>query len=163
MNQLTTPPISQEVADFPNQQHCPFVGGEFLRRSNVADLPVIDPSTGKVLTNVVDSGSEVVDEAVRRARTALSGPWARMSPRARERLILQLADEVENDGAVLAELESLESGKAVAMARALSVGGAVDWLRYYAGWATKIEGSSFSTSIAVPPGSDHFAVRCGLH
>ena len=158
MNQLTTPPISQEVAGFLNQQHCPFVGGEFLRRSNVADLPVIDPSTGQVLTRVVDSSSEVVDEAVRRARAALSGPWAKMSPRDRERLILQLADEIENDGAVLAELESLESGKAVAMARALSVGGAVDWLRYYAGWATKIEGSSFSTSIAVPPGSDHFAV-----
>lgn len=151
-------PTSDAVATFLRQQHRSFIDGSFTSDRSAGELSVVDPATGKVIATVADSGREMVDTAVRAARRALSGPWAKMRPVDRERLILRLADAVEADGAVLAEIESLENGKSLDVARNLSVGGCVDWLRYFAGWATKIEGSSFDTSIAVPPGSNHFAV-----
>ncbi|TGS86391.1 aldehyde dehydrogenase family protein, partial [bacterium M00.F.Ca.ET.177.01.1.1] len=65
---------------------------------------------------------------------------------------------IEADADLLAEIESIENGKSLDVARMLSAGGAVDWLRYYAGWATKIEGSTFQVSIPVPPGAKHHAM-----
>jgi acyl-CoA reductase-like NAD-dependent aldehyde dehydrogenase len=59
-----------------------------------------------------------------------------MRPVEREKVILEFAVAVEKDGDLLAELESVESGKSIGMARAAAVGGSIDWLRYYAGWAT---------------------------
>ena len=69
-----------------------------------------------------------------------------------------VADLVEADADLLAEIESIENGKSLGVAKMLSAGGTVDWLRYYAGWATKIEGSTFQVSIPVPPGAKHHAM-----
>ncbi len=158
MNMPSPPPFSNEVADFLGHKQEPFVGGRFVQASGGRDTPVVNPATGQTIASVPDCDAEIIDAAVRKAREALSGAWARLRPVDREKLILDLAAAIERDAAVLAEIESLENGKALGMARALSVGGSVDWLRYFAGWATKIEGSSYDTSIAAPPGSSHFAV-----
>ena len=65
----------------------------------------------------------------------------------RERLLLRLAELVEAHAQELAEIEALDNGKPVTMARAVDVALVVDFLRYMAGWATKIEGSTMEVSV----------------
>ena len=132
--------------------HGPFVAGEFLPSASGV-LPVDDPATGEDVAAVAVCGADVVDLAVNAARAALAGPWGRMAPAQREKLLLDLADAVERDADLLAEIESVESGKALGLARDLGAGASAQWLRYYAGWATKIEGSTVDGSIPLPPGS----------
>ncbi|MFN7167853.1 MAG: aldehyde dehydrogenase family protein [Pannonibacter sp.] len=149
--------MSEEAARFLNRPHRAFIKGAFTDEGAGEAIAVHDPATGRVIAEVPEYGAAGVEAAVVAARAALEGPWSRMRPADREKLILDLANAIEADGALLAELETLENGKSIGIARGLSVGGSVEWLRYFAGWATKIEGSSYDTSIAVPPGSHHFS------
>jgi len=66
------------------------------------------------------------------------GLWSRLRPADRERLLLKLADAVEADGALLAEVETANNGQSIEVARALEVGASAEHLRSMAGWATKI-------------------------
>jgi phenylacetaldehyde dehydrogenase len=143
---------SQAARDFFAGPHGPFVADEFLDPAGQA-VPVDDPATGDVVASVPVCGADVVDAAVLAARAALAGPWGRMFPAQREKLLLDLADAVERDAELLAEIESVESGKSLGLARDLGVASCARWLRYHAGWATKIEGSTVDGSIPVPPGS----------
>ncbi|KOF52114.1 aldehyde dehydrogenase, partial [Achromobacter sp. DMS1] len=78
--------------------------------------------------------------------------WRDLLPADRERLLLRLADLVERHGEALARLETLNNGKLLSVARALEVGAGAQWLRYMAGWATKLTGETLGLSIAFPPG-----------
>ncbi len=60
-------------------------------------------------------------------------------------------------GEELAQLESWNQGKSINVARAIDVGASVEFMRYYAGLATKISGLSLDVSIALPPGAKHTA------
>ncbi|KAG1532348.1 hypothetical protein G6F50_016247 [Rhizopus delemar] len=72
-----------------------------------------------------------------------------MLPAGRERLLLKLADLLEQHGTELARLETLNSGKLLGIAQGLEVGAGAQWLRYMAGWATKITGDTLALSL--PP------------
>jgi phenylacetaldehyde dehydrogenase len=158
VNERTVPPISVAAAAFLSRPHRPFINGRFVDGLAGDGLAVDDSASGEIVAYVPESGPELVDQAVRAARAALEGPWASMRPVDRQNLMLKLADAVEADADLLAEIESIENGKSLGVARMLSAGGTVDWLRYYAGWATKIEGSTFQVSIPVPPGAKHHAM-----
>nr|WP_260855001.1 aldehyde dehydrogenase family protein [Mesorhizobium amorphae] len=158
MNERVAPPISAAASAFLARTHRPFVGGSFVDVDQDGALPVDDSATGEIVARVPESGPEVVDQAVRAARAALEGPWGSMAPVERERLMLKLADAVEADADLLAEIESIENGKSLGVAKMLSAGGSANWLRYYAGWATKIEGATINVSIPVPPGAKHHAM-----
>ncbi|WP_081709592.1 aldehyde dehydrogenase family protein [Mesorhizobium erdmanii] len=158
MNERTVPPISAAAAAFLARSHRPFINGRFVDGPAGDGLAVDDSASGEIVAHVPESGPELVDQAVGAARAALEGPWASMRPVDRQNLMLRLADAVEADADLLAEIESIENGKSLGVARMLSAGGTVDWLRYYAGWATKIEGSTFQVSIPVPPGAKHHAM-----
>ena len=158
MNERTVPPISAAAAAFLSRPHRPFINGRFVDGLAGDGLAVDDSASGEIVAHVPESGAELVDQAVRAARAALEGPWGSMRPVDRQNLMLRLADAIEADADLLAEIESIENGKSLGVARMLSVGGTVDWLRYYAGWATKIEGSTFQVSIPVPPGAKHHAM-----
>ena len=147
-----TTEYSPAAQEFFAASHGPFVAGDFLTPGGGA-LPVDDPATGEVVASVPVCGADVVDAAVTAARAALAGPWGRMAPVQREKLLLDLADAVERDAELLAEIESVETGKSLGLARDLGVGACAQWLRYHAGWATKIEGSTVDASIPVPPGA----------
>jgi phenylacetaldehyde dehydrogenase len=87
------------------------------------------------------------------ARAAFEkGPWADMLPSDRQALLWKLSDLIEKYADELAELESVNNGKTKFMASIVDIPGARDYFRYMAGWATKIEGSTFQTSIHGPPG-----------
>lgn len=130
-----------------------FVDGRFCASADNRTFAVFDPSTGAEIAQVPDAANADVDAAVQAARRAFAADsWRRLPPAAREHLLLKLADLIERNGDELAALETLNQGKLLGFSKMLEVGGSVQWLRYMAGWATKIEGSTVDLSLAFPPG-----------
>lgn len=109
-----------------------------------------NPATGEILAHVAAGDAADVDRAVAAARAALeSGPWTtRMSPAVRARLLFRLADLIEANADELAHIESLDNGKPEKSAKRMDIPGAVETLRYNAGWATKLTGTTIPTSAA---------------
>lgn len=79
--------------------------------------------------------------------------WAGRTPADRERILLRFADLVEQHGEELAQLETLEQGKSIAISRAFEVGCTLNWMRYTAGLTTKISGRTLDVSIPFPQGA----------
>jgi len=110
-------------------------------------FPVYNPATGEVMAHVPEAESEDVDRAVRAARRAFDqGTWSKMTASQRGRTIWKLADLLEQHLEEFAELESMDNGKPISIARVADVPLAVDLFRYMAGWSTKIMGHTFPIS-----------------
>ena len=119
-----------------------FINGEFVDSIDGSTFDTYNPATGEVIAKVVAASAKDVDRAVKAARTALeSGPWPRMDAADRGRLLYRLADLFEKHAEELAQLESLNCGKTIRDSRG-DLAGVVNGLRYYAGWADKIEGKT---------------------
>jgi aldehyde dehydrogenase (NAD+) len=117
-----------------------FIGGKFVDSVSGKTFAAINPATGGTLCQVAEADKADVDLAVKAARKALeSGPWSKMDAADRGRLLYKLADLFEQQAAELAVLESLNCGKTITDSRG-DMQGVVNTLRYYAGWADKIEG-----------------------
>jgi aldehyde dehydrogenase (NAD+) len=126
-----TPKVRQTKLLINNQWVDPAEGGSF---------DAINPATGETITQVAAGTAADVDRAVKAARAALeNGPWSRMDAADRGRLMFKLADLIEKNAEELATLESLNCGKTINDSRG-DMQGVVNTLRYYAGWADKIEG-----------------------
>jgi aldehyde dehydrogenase (NAD+) len=119
-----------------------FIDGEFVESASGKSFETISPATGETICRVAEADAADVDRAVKAARKALeSGPWKRMPGSERGLLMLKLADLVEQNAEELAVLEAYNSGKIIRDARG-DVGAVAAWLRYYAGFADKLEGRS---------------------
>jgi len=117
------------------------IGDERLDAADGTTFVTLDPSSGHEIATVAQAGAEDVERAVRAAREALeNGPWGTMAATGREQLMHALAQAIEDHDQELAELESLDNGKPVGLAKYVDVHGAAAHLRYFAGWPTKIEG-----------------------
>ncbi|BAV63346.1 aldehyde dehydrogenase family protein [Sphingobium cloacae] len=111
----------------------------------------IDPATGRTIATIPACGKEDVDRAVQAAHRCFeSREWQRMRPLDRGRLLERLALLVEAHREELAALESLDSGKLLAVTRAIDLQFTIDGLRYFAGWASKITGEYVAHSPLVP-------------
>ena len=129
-----------------------YINGEFVTASE--SLQVLEPSTGALLAEVPSASTEDVEAAVKAARYAFDkGEWSQWKPAQRERVLHRLADLVEENLQTLAEIESLDAGKAIEGCKAVDIAGSIDLLRYMAGWATKIDGATRPVSVE----GDHFA------
>src|SRR5919106_6125076 len=95
-----------------------FIGNEWVEAADGRTFETIDPSTGEVITSVAHAGAEDVDRAVKAARASLDGPWSEMPAHARGLAIHRLADLMLANADELAELEALDNGKPVTLARA---------------------------------------------
>jgi len=101
----------------------------------------INPATEEKIAEVPYAGKEDVDLAVKAATHAFNeGAWPKMDARDRGRLLYKLADLIESKIDELAALESLDNGKPIREARGGDLPLVIDCLRYYAGWADKIQG-----------------------
>ena len=127
----SAPTIRQTQLLIDNQWVDPVEGGSF---------ETYNPATGEVIATVAAATSADVDKAVKSARKALEkGPWSNMSASERGRLMYKLADLVERNALELATLESFNCGKTISDSKG-DLAGVVKTLRYYAGWADKVEG-----------------------
>jgi phenylacetaldehyde dehydrogenase len=125
------------------------INGKWVDAASGKTFATYNPATGEVLANVAAGDKEDIDRAVKAARAAFeTGPWSKISPSERGRLLWKLADLLEKHTEEFAQLESLDNGKPLKVARAADVPLAVDHFRYYAGWATKIEGNTISLGLA---------------
>jgi phenylacetaldehyde dehydrogenase len=123
------------------------IDGKFVSATSGKTFPVFNPATGDVICEVPEGDHQDVDKAVLAARKAFDeGPWKTMSPSARGTLLWRLADLIEKHTDEFAELESLDNGKPVSVARVADVPLAVDLFRYMSGWATKTLGSTIPIS-----------------
>jgi aldehyde dehydrogenase (NAD+) len=117
-----------------------FIDNKWIDPVDGGEFDTYNPATGEVIAHVAAGGPADVDKAVKAARRSLeTGPWSNMDAADRGRLLFKLADLVEQNAAELAALESLNCGKTITDSKG-DMGGVVNTLRYYAGWADKIEG-----------------------
>lgn len=124
------------------------IDGKWVAAASGETLTTYDPATEQALAEVPAGDKEDVDRAVRAARRAFeSGPWRRMTASQRGRAIWKLADLIEHNAEEFAQLETLDNGKPLSVARVADIPLVVDHFRYYAGWATKVEGETIPVSI----------------
>jgi phenylacetaldehyde dehydrogenase len=123
------------------------INGKWVDAASGKTFPTYNPATGDVLANVAEGDKEDINRAVAAARAAFdSGPWSKATPSKRAKLMWKLADLIEKHAEEFAQLESLDNGKPVNVARAADVPGTIEMFRYMAGWATKIEGNTIPLS-----------------
>ena len=122
------------------------IDGAWVDAADGATLTAFNPATGAPAAVVAEAGPEDVDRAVRAARAAFdAGPWTRMQPAARERLLLRLADLIEAEAGEIARIETLNQGKPLSISKGDAARGAATF-RYFAGWITKAGGRTLPVS-----------------
>jgi len=140
-----SPLLADVLADTPAQRCQLFIDGEWVDSTGDETIPSINPSTGRVVAYVAEGTAADVDRAVAAARRAFTGPYSRLSPADRTRIMLRLADLVEENLTELLTLDAIDMGKPIGLAPADATGYA-DVLRYFAGWTTKIAGATLPNS-----------------
>ncbi|HXX44630.1 MAG TPA: aldehyde dehydrogenase family protein [Candidatus Acidoferrales bacterium] len=141
-------PVDENVSKYVAKARPMLINGKWVNAASGKTFPTYNPSTGEVLAHVAEGDKEDVDRAVAAARAAFDkGPWRKLAPSERARLMWKLADLLEKRLEEFAQLESLDNGKPVIMARLADIPISIDQLRYYAGWATKIEGNTIPLSM----------------
>ena len=150
--------LSDIARDFIARRHKLLIGGEWVDAKSGKTFAVFDPSNGQQIGQVAEAGAEDIADAVAAARRAFEdGPWARMKPTERGKLVWKLGDVLETHADELAELEALDNGKPIHDARAVDLPFACELLRYMGGWSTKITGQSIPISA---PGDWHaYSIR----
>ncbi|HZN90627.1 MAG TPA: aldehyde dehydrogenase family protein [Thermoleophilaceae bacterium] len=133
--------LSDPARSFVAGPHRLLIGDERLEAADGRTFETLDPATGRVIATVPYAGAEDVDRAVRAAREAFDdGRWTGIAAAARTRAMLAFADAIDEHADELAEIESLDNGKPVKLARRVDVALAAEHLRYFAGWPTRITG-----------------------
>ncbi len=134
------------------------IDGNWVEATDGATFEVINPANAEVVAHVAEGRADDIEAAVAAARKAFeSGPWSRMTPSERGKLIWKIGDLIEKHNDELAQLETLDNGKPFSVARVADVPLAADMFRYMAGWCTKIEGNTIPISVPYAPGANFHA------
>ncbi|WP_033288782.1 aldehyde dehydrogenase family protein [Amycolatopsis jejuensis] len=151
-------PLHTEVREFVSGPLELLIGGRWVPAASGRTFPTYDPATGEKIAEVAHGEAEDVNRAVAAARKAFDeGPWPRMKPNERERLIWRIGDLLSERAEIFGQLEALDNGKSAGIATVVDTGWAADVFRYYAGWATKIEGSTVNVSMPFAPDAQFHA------
>ncbi|AKE90877.1 MULTISPECIES: aldehyde dehydrogenase family protein [Rhodococcus] len=162
--------VAPRVREFLSGTRQLYIGGEWVDAASGRVFATYDPATGDKLTDVAHGAAEDVDRAVRAARKAFDeGPWPTMKAAERERMIWRVGDLLTERAEEFGQLEALDNGKSAVIAAAVDTAWSADIFRYYAGWATKIEGSTVNVTMPFVPGGEFHAYTlrepvgvCGL-
>ncbi len=150
--------LDQEVTKFLSAPHKMLINNQWVEAVSGKTFAVYNPATGEEIGRVAEGDAKDADLAVRAARRAFEqGAWPALNASERGRMIWRLADLIDKHAEELAELESLDNGKPITVARAADVPLAADIFRYMAGWTTKIEGNTIPLSVPYTPGTKYFA------
>src|SRR5271170_1162513 len=140
---------SENVTGYVTKTRKMLINGKWVDAASGKTFKTYNPATGEVLSNVAEGDKEDINRAVQAARAAFeTGPWSKISPSERGQMIWRLGDLLQKHLEEFAQLESLDNGKPLKVARAADVPLAIDHFRYYAGWSTKIEGNTIPMSFA---------------
>ncbi|WIW89494.1 aldehyde dehydrogenase family protein [Sphingobium sp. V4] len=140
--------LSAEASAFLSGEHRLYIDGCWVEPMKEGVLHVQDPAKGSEISRVAEGRAADIDRAVIAARRAFeNGPWHAMKPSGRASIMLALADLIDRQAQVLAEIETMETGKPLAFALG-SVRSAANMLRYYAGWASNLGGREVPLSSA---------------
>ena len=146
MSTDTAPKVSRASLDFLARPHGHFIDGRWVHGDAGGLIDIEDPATGRRIAQCAAGGAAEIDLAVAAARRAFEGPWSKFTAAQRSAVIWKIADLVQQNFQQLVELEILDNGLPMPLAQYV-VGGVVpDFFRYYAGWPTKIEGSTIPAS-----------------
>lgn len=150
--------LSNNPIEFIRQPKKLLINGDWVDAVSGKTFEVMNPATAEVIAHVAEGDMVDVDKAVKAARQAFeSHTWANMSPSERGKLVWRIGDLILKYADELAELESLDNGKPIAVARAADVPLAADIFHYMAGWATKLHGLSIPLSVPYTPLSHYHA------
>ncbi|XP_022527544.2 mitochondrial 10-formyltetrahydrofolate dehydrogenase [Astyanax mexicanus] len=128
-----------------------FINGVFEDAENGKTYETVNPTDGSVICKVSFASVGDVDRAVVAAKEAFeNGPWGKMNPRDRGRLLYRLADLMEEHQEELATIESIDSGAVYTLALKTHVGMSIQTFRYFAGWCDKIQGTTIPINQARP-------------
>ncbi|MCH7488573.1 MAG: aldehyde dehydrogenase family protein [Chloroflexi bacterium] len=118
------------------------INGEWVEPASGKYYDDVNPSTGATLAKVAEGGAEDIDRAVKAARAAFEGPWAKIHPGDRGRMLFKLAQLVRDNAEELAEIDALDAGKPITNSLRVDIPAAIDCFEYYAGWADKLHGET---------------------
>jgi aldehyde dehydrogenase (NAD+) len=123
------------------------IGGEWVPAASGRTFPSINPSTGELIAELAAGEAEDADRAVAAAREAFEGPWRTLTPAARQAIVWAVADAVEAHFEELRRLEAIDMGLPLGRAPGAGASQAVEVLRYFAGWTTKLNGETLPNSM----------------
>jgi phenylacetaldehyde dehydrogenase len=149
-----TATVLEGVSAFLEETHGLLVDGEEREARSGERFDVLDPATGDVITTTPAGGAEDIDDAVAAAREAFPA-WRDLAPSSRAELLWNLGTRIAEQADEFAQLEALDNGKPTSEALLVDIPLCSEIFRYYAGWATKIEGAT----IPVSTGSFHVYTR----
>jgi phenylacetaldehyde dehydrogenase len=147
--------LDRKVEEFISAPRQMYINGQWTDAASGRTFETPNPATGETLARVAEGDAEDIDRAVRAARRAFDeGPWGRMTPSERGRIIWRIGDLILEHVDEFAQIESLDNGKPLAVAQVADVPLAADLFHYMAGWATKIEGNTIDISVPYLPGAN---------
>ncbi|WP_280834984.1 aldehyde dehydrogenase family protein [Mycolicibacterium frederiksbergense] len=154
MTTVLSADLDPRTVEFMSRPRHLFIDGRWVEAASGRRFDTVDPATEGVITTVAQAGVEDVERAVTAARRAFEdGPWPTMTPAERQRMLWRIAEGISARADQFAQLESIDNGKSVAVAKAVDVTWAAEIFYYYAGWATKIEGRTIPVSVPWAPGA----------
>ena len=150
--------MSDKVREFIAKPRMMLIDGKWVPAASGKTFPVYNPANGDVIAQVAEGDKEDVLRAVQSSRRAFeNSAWRKMTPSERGRVIWKIGDLLLENRDEIAELESLDNGKPVTVAKVADVPLAADLFHYMAGWATKLEGNSIPISVPYAPGANFHA------
>ena len=156
---VATRPAAKDARanEFLSQTRKMLINGKWVESASGRTFATCNPADGEELCQVAEGDKEDINRAVKAARKAFEeGPWSKTTPNVRSKMIWKLSELMEKHAQTLAELECLDNGKALTIARAVDVAGSIEQFQYMAGWATKIDGRTMNLS---SPGFHAFTRR----
>lgn len=148
--------LMPKVRDFISRTGQLLIDGQWVDAADGRTFATYDPATGQEITQVAHGGPEDINRAVKAARRAFDdGQWVDMPPNVRQKILWKIGDLLDERAEELGQVEAIDNGKSAVIAAAVDVGMSADVFRYYAGWTTKMAGSTPPVSMPFSAGT-HF-------
>ena len=158
MNAVAPLPLHAPAQAFLAKPKRLFIDGGWIEAASGKTFSVADPATGQTIAQVPEGDAVDIDRAVAAARRAFeSGDWPSMTPSDRGKLLWRIGDLILQYADELAEIESLDNGKPVGVARVADLALSADMFHYMAGWCTKLHGLTIPLSVLYDPGAHYHA------